>query len=163
MSTVTHPGPESERAPSRARGRWLIAFVAVVVVALAAAGTWVITEADQPDDLATATEIIDAYVTSVVASDPDAFAALFTKDGIYDCPYGFTYHGQDEIRDVAEWATPMVTYGERLGTGTATEAGVVFPMGLEFDGDRFRGDVRVTLEGDRAAHIEWLSRTPDNA
>ena len=128
----------------------------LTVVALVVAGC------SQDDDAASdpaaiATAIVDEWNVVWVDGDIDAIVALFTVDGIYRDP-NRTLQGQDSIRSFAEWMSPRVTYGERLGEGVPTESGTfVFPMRFEAHDDMLVGELEIELAGDLASRIEWLS------
>lgn len=111
----------------------------------------------QNDTAATATAIVDEWNVVWVDDDIDAIVALFTDEGIYRDP-NRTLQGQDAIRSFAEWMSPRVTYGERLGEGVPSETGsFVFPVRFGAHDDMMIGELEIEVAGDLASRIEFLS------
>ena len=97
MSSTLTPEAPQQTAPHRPRRTWLIVLVALLVVVGIGVGTWAIIQANQSDDLAVATEFADAGDIAWTTGDGEAWAALFTEDGIWKEDSGVTYEGRDAI------------------------------------------------------------------
>jgi hypothetical protein len=157
MSIRAPEVPKREAATGRQRRTWLVVLVAVLVIAAIAAGIWAIIEANQGDDLATATEIADEWNAAWVANDAEAIGALFTEDGIWTGPVKSVL-GRDRIEDTARAMMLDMTFAERLGDGGPTETGTfIFPGRLQWQGEMFTFDIEIELDGDLASRIETLT------
>lgn len=114
------------------------------------------------EELAIATEVVDKSNAAWIANDVEAIAALFTEGGVYSEP-NRRLQGKDSILAYAEWMAPRVTYAQRLGEGTRTEAATfIFPVRVKTRDDIVEGEVEIELDGNLASRIEWLSWTVED-
>lgn len=160
MSTHAPEAPEREAATGRKRRTWLIALVAVLVIAAIALGTWAIIAANQTDDQAVATELADTWLRGWDENDAEAVRSVFTDDAVYS-DVGFVGGGTKTVEQtVADVGVRgyMVTNVSRIGELTPTDHGT-FTFVAEFDsgGERYSGEVEIELDGDLASRMEWLS------
>ena len=151
MQTQT---PKETAAPSRSP--WLIVLIVILIVVALGLAAWAIIEWTQTDDLTTATERFDEWITGWNESDPDAITAVFTEDGVYADPND-TANGKDEIYDHAVEHQDGVANAVRVGEGTEPREGV-FLFVCEFDsvGGTWGGEIETELDGDLFSRLEWL-------
>ena len=75
---------QQERTVSPPQRRpWLTVLVTAVVLVALGLGAWFLIDATQETDLKIATRLADEWVARWNNNDPDAIAALFTKDAVY--------------------------------------------------------------------------------
>lgn len=157
METTKPTAPEREAAADRTRRASLIILIVVAVFAAAAIAAWAIIDANQADDLTTATEIVDQWHTAWVTNDAEAAAALFTEDGVYVMA---GLHRGPDIYSYISRSSGGLTFAERLDDGTHTDTGTfVFATRVEWDGAMYLTDLEIALDGDRASridHLTWL-------
>jgi nuclear transport factor 2 (NTF2) superfamily protein len=115
------------------------------------------------NDLAAATDLIDAWVAAWNADDPVAVAAVFTEDAFYR-DNNVQRTGRPAILQYAEYYIETVLEVRRTGEGWATERGTfVFPVSFDYDfgtpGDSGTdaGEVEVELAGELLSRfdLQW--------
>ena len=113
---------------------------------------------DEPTDLETATELIDAWVAGWAAEEPDMIAAAFTDDGEYTNPTGTeTFTGRDEIRAHATEYRQYIRNPRRIGDGVVTDnGGFVFRIDFDAEATSYEGEVEVELRDDLVGRMTWL-------
>ena len=138
------------------RSPWLVVLIGVLIVVMIGLAAWAIIEWTQTDDLTTATERFDEWITGWNESDPDAITAVFTEDAVFSSPAD-SANGKDEIYDHAVEHQDRVANAVRIGEGTETSEGV-FVFGCEFDsvGGTWAGEVETELDGGLFSRLEWL-------
>jgi hypothetical protein len=111
-------------------------------------------------DLATATELIDAWVKGWNTDDPDAVAAVFTENAVNQDNHG-QRTGRPAIRQHAEYYVEIMQEMRRTGEGRATEDGTyVFPVSFDYDFGNAQGsgtdagEVEVELAGGFLSRLE---------
>ena len=121
-------------------------------------------EATQSDELAVATETVDAWNAGWAATDSAAVAALFTDDGVYKDPGIGMIVGREAIARDVDIRGPGTTRVARTGDLVATDHGTfIYPVEFDFEGETFDGEVEVQLEGNLISLGEWLYWRPKEA
>lgn len=153
MQTQTPQAPQVEE---RTRRPWLIALISLLVVIVVGFGTWAVISLTQPDDLTTATDLVDQWVDGWNAEDPDAIVAILTQDASYRDPNMQGGSDRDQIHAFAELWVGRVS-NLRHGAGRVTETGTfVFPFSFDYDTGSHAGEIEVELDGDLVSRIHWL-------
>ena len=129
-----------------------VTAVALVIVALAGCSS-------DSDELATATDLVDAWVAGWNAEDADRVAAVFTDDAQYTNPSGTeTFSGRDEIRIHATEYREFIMNARRVGDGVATEnEGFMFRIDFDAETKSYSGEIEVELRDDLVARMVWLT------
>lgn len=151
--------PPSSGTETRSRSTWMGALWVVIVLAVGL-GIWAVVALTGQDDLEVATERMDEWVASWNDEDPDANAAIFTEDGVYEDPLDRGGSSRDEILVFAREHVGGVWNVSRTGEGMVTESGTfVFPVSFDWAGGSDTGEIEVELDGDLVSRLVWLHWT----
>lgn len=134
---------ETQRRPRRLG--WMVGVI-VLAVALIGGGIWAIVEANQPDDIEVATDLIDDWIAGWNASDIEAIVAVFTEDA--------SEHQLLPARWYATSRNNFVLTSDLL----ATEAAKTYRYTAEFEwsGHAWSGEWEVELEGDLIGRMDEI-------
>lgn len=87
--TTTQAPPQETREPGSRRNWIVLALIAALLVVTAGAvGWWIgsLTAGDEAADEAELPEVVERWVDAMMAGDAEAYAALFTDDGVTTGP-----------------------------------------------------------------------------
>ena len=118
----------------------------------------------QQTELAAATEVVDSWIAAWNAHDPEAIAAHFTENAVYQ-DINERWTGREGILEHANYFSGIIQEVRRVDQGRAAHDGAfVFVISFDFDFGSAEGagtdlgEVEITVSGGLIARVEWLSR-----